>query len=260
MCLGGNVAAVGWNAVESTNRDGAAPVVLVCEHASNAIPHDLEGLGLDEPARVSHAAWDIGASDVARSLSRRLDAPLVAGGVSRLVYDANRPLEAGDAVPERSERFEVPGNAGLGPDERSERFGRVHVPFHGELAACLQRQDGLTGHPCAVVSIHSFTPRFNGVARRTELGFLHDADDRLAQAAWQAAIRQGGHDAALNEPYSAADGVTHTLALHGTAYGRPALMIEIRNDLVATAATAEAMAAHLARTLSAALQLEGALS
>ena len=73
-------------AVEIVNRDGAGPVLLLCEHASRHIPQRYGGLGLDADAARSHAAWDPGARDLALELSQALDAPLVAARVSRLVY------------------------------------------------------------------------------------------------------------------------------------------------------------------------------
>ena len=57
----------------------------------------------------------------------------------------------------------------------------------------------------------------------------------------------------MNEPYSAADGVAHTLRLHATPYGLANAMLEIRNDLIATPEAAEAMADRLAPCLGAAL-------
>ena len=50
---------------------GPAPVVLICEHASNALPLAVPALGgdlgLSEETRQSHAAWDIGALGLSRS-------------------------------------------------------------------------------------------------------------------------------------------------------------------------------------------------
>ena len=60
-------------------------------------------------------------------------------------------------------------------------------------------------------------------------------------------------DCRLNEPYSAADEVTHTLRLQATPYGLANVMLEIRNDLIATPGAEEAMAATLAPVLKAAL-------
>ena len=80
-------------------------VLFVCEHASNHFPKQFGDLGLDDVARQSHVAWDPGALALTRLLAERFDASLVAGGVSRLLYDCNRPPEAASAIPQRSESF-----------------------------------------------------------------------------------------------------------------------------------------------------------
>ncbi|WP_244437598.1 N-formylglutamate amidohydrolase [Roseivivax isoporae] len=239
----------GWTAVEVMRggATGSGPV-LVCEHAAHAIPADLGDLGLSPEARHSHAAWDIGARDVARALSDLMEAPLVAGTLSRLVYDCNRPPEAPDAIPVRSEVHEIPGNRDLDAASRAARVARVHDPFHAAV------EEVLSGRAAtALITVHSFTPVFHGARREVELGFLFHADGALAQAALAAEQAAGRYRAALNEPYAASDGVTYTLARHGEGRGLPALMIEIRNDLIDTPARAQAMAAHLAPGLAAAL-------
>lgn len=224
--------------VECLNPEGRAPVVLVCEHASPAIPRALRDLGLSEADRWSHAVWDPGALKVAEAMSRALDAPLVAARVSRLVYDCNRPPEADSAMPDRSETVEVPGNRDLSPEARAARVREVYDPFRRTLSAVLADRPG-----AALVTVHSFAPVWFGAPRAAEIGLLHDEDDRLATAMLaKAAILPAR--AALNVPYSAADGVTHTLRLHGA--GRQNVMIEIRNDLIADDGAAQAMGGALA--------------
>ena len=49
---------------------GAAPALLICDHASRAIPADLERLGLDGADLARHIAWDIGVAAVARELAQ----------------------------------------------------------------------------------------------------------------------------------------------------------------------------------------------
>lgn len=230
------------DAVEVINREGSAPVVLVCEHASRFIPASLQGLGLDAEAAASHAAWDIGARDVAVELSRLLDAPLVASRVSRLVYDCNRPPEADSAFPAQSEIIEVAGNRGLTEDEKHARTAAIYTPFKTILAQVIAER---TAAP-ALVTIHSFTPVYFGERRAVELGLLHDADARMAEWMLKQARKTTALRAALNAPYDARDGVLHTLKCHATAAGLPSVMIEIRNDLVATPARAVSMAAALA--------------
>ena len=74
--------------VIAVNLDGRSEFVLLCEHAGRRIPKRLGTLGLPESELVRHIAWDIGAEQVSRSLSEKLDAPLVMQRYSRLVYDS----------------------------------------------------------------------------------------------------------------------------------------------------------------------------
>lgn len=238
--------------VVTTNREAPGPFLIVCEHASNHFPAAFGTLGLSPEAREAHIAWDPGALGVARHLARLLDAPLVAAGVSRLVYDLNRPPHSQGAMAARSEDYDIPGNTRLSLAERLRRTEAVYLPFHAELRAEIARRLA-RGRPPAVVTIHSFTPVWFGQPRAVEFGVIHDADPSLALAVLAEAKTRTGLDCRLNEPYSAADEVTHTLRLQATPYGLANVMLEIRNDLIATSETEEAMAEKLAPVLKAAL-------
>ena len=72
------------------NEKGRAPLLLLCDHASKAVPAALSDLGLPQDVLSRHIGWDIGGLDTALELARLLDAPLVASGYSRLVIDCNR--------------------------------------------------------------------------------------------------------------------------------------------------------------------------
>lgn len=242
-----------WTAVHVVGADRPAPLVIACEHASRHVPSDLADLGVDAAALASHAAWDIGAAHVARVIGELMQAPVVEGGISRLVYDCNRPPSAPDAIPARSEVFDIPGNRNLDEATRADRFRRVHEPYHAALAETCRQQKAKSGQSVALITIHSFTPVYLGQQREVELGFLHDATPALAQAAFNTELGRGIWRAALNAPYAAADGVTHTLARHAEAEGRLSVMVEIRNDLIAEDDAGTRMAAHLAETLRAAL-------
>lgn len=219
---------------------GSSPVVLVCEHASNHIPAEFDGLGLTDADRSSHAAWDPGALAVAQGMARHLDATLVAGRVSRLVCDCNRPADAPDIMPARSEVIEVPGNRDLAPAARAARIDAYHRPFHDALHRSIERMVAPI-----VVTIHSFTPIYHGRTRTVEIGVLHDADTRLANAMLDVAATRTDATVERNEPYGPDDGVTHTLREHAIRHGHPNVMLEIRNDLIATPAQQDAMAALL---------------
>lgn len=232
---------------EVRNVDAPGHFLLVCEHASNAFPEQFGDLGLDAATRQAHVAWDPGALGVARGLSDALASPLVAATASRLLYDCNRPPDAPGAMCERSEAYDIPGNLGLDTAARLERTERVYLPFQTALTRQLARMLARRLRP-VLVTVHSFTPLWFGEPRAVELGIIHDSDSSFALALTGAA-RDLPLKIALNEPYSAADGVAHTLKLHATPHGLPHAMLEIRNDLIADAAAQAAMAAQLAPVL-----------
>ena len=227
------------------HKQGLPGVIVICEHAASTIPSVFSDLGLDAAARASHIAWDPGAIGVAREVRRLLKGDLVAGTVSRLIYDCNRPPEAESAVPESSEAFLIPGNQKLSELDRRNRWQAVYKPFHEALSEILgSRSMGV------VLTIHSFTPIYHGVQRSCEVGILHDfADARLADAILAAVPDGFPFKVERNVPYSANDGVTHTLAEHGVSRGWHSVMVEIRNDLIIDQAQQQDMARHLVALL-----------
>ncbi len=73
----------------------------------------------------------------------------------------------------------VPGNARIGPDGVAERLARFYDPYdHAIDAAVAAAMEA--GAPPAIVTVHSFTPAWRGVARPWQVGILWDRDDRLA--------------------------------------------------------------------------------
>ncbi|MDT8854196.1 N-formylglutamate amidohydrolase [Paracoccaceae bacterium Fryx2] len=234
------------------NVGAASRIVLVCEHASNALPAPWGDLGLTPAQRQAHVAWDPGALGLARGLAARLGAALVHAPVSRLIYDCNRAPDKAAAMPARSEVHDIPGNAAISPAERAARTAAVYLPFHDALHGLIARRIALGLAP-VIVTIHSFTPVWHGQPRAVQFGVIHDADERLARAILAAARARTPLNAELNAPYSAADDVTHTLRLHATPYGLPNAMLEVRNDLIATPEAEQAMADTLAPVLGDAL-------
>jgi predicted N-formylglutamate amidohydrolase len=234
------------------NAAASSPVLLVCEHASNAMPAPWGDLGLTADQAHAHIAWDIGALGLARGLAALLDATLIHAPVSRLIYDCNRAPDLPSAMPARSEIYDIAGNAAISAAERLARTRAVYLPWAAGLHGLIAARIAQHRRPI-VLTIHSFTPLYHGVQRSVEFGIIHDADPRLAHAIHTSAAAQTDLNTQLNAPYSAADDVTHTLRLHATPYGLQNAMLEIRNDLIATPAAQLAMAARLAPVLTCAL-------
>lgn len=231
--------------VDIINPEGEGRFVLACEHASNFIPPELNNLGLRDELLLSHIAWDSGAMSVARAMSERLDAPLIAPGVSRLVYDCNRAPGLKSCVPILSEHHEIPGNMGLSAEQCEARARLYYTPFIEALQACLERKLG-GEKPPVLMTIHSFTPVFKGVKRALDIGFLFDDDERFARAMLHAGQSLTGLKFGMNEPYGPSDGVTHTLKEHAIGRGLLNVMVEIRNDLIPDETAQAAMAETLA--------------
>jgi len=248
-----------FDAVETVNREGTGPLLFICEHASNAIPAEFGTLGLSEEARISHIAWDPGARELALRLCGVFNAPLVTSRISRLVYDCNRPPESAAAMPARSEIFDIPGNCSLSSAAKARRIELVYRPFQETIREIIDTRT-LRGLATVVVTVHSFTPVYEGQARDVEVGIIHDLDRRMADAMLATAPKISSRKIERNKPYDASDGVTHTLEVFGTADQRANVMIEVRNDLLTTPSDIQSVAAELNVLLTSGLRSLGLLA
>ena len=223
-----------WNPVRVSNPDGSGPFVVLCDHASNHVPEGYGTLGLSPADLQRHIAWDPGALGVSEVMSQLLDAPLVESCVSRLVIDCNRTLDAPDLIPSLSEATTIPANVNLDVAARQQRIALSHVPYHAAIEK-LARERTSSGFPAPIyVAIHSYTPVYRGVERPWHVGIIHDDDDRIAAPLIAGLQALNQFNVGVNEPYSPVDRVYSTLERHASAFGLPAVMIEIRNDLITT--------------------------
>ncbi|MEM6666287.1 MAG: N-formylglutamate amidohydrolase [Pseudomonadota bacterium] len=250
LALIGTARATSEGGVEVVRGEGRAGLLVICEHAGNVFPPAFGNLGLGPETINSHAAYDPGAYTMARAVATAFDATLIAQHTSRLLYDCNRPPDAESAICAVSEVHNIPGNTDLSVGERMDRVTSVYEPFRDAVAREV-------AHARAIVTIHTFTPVYRGERRDVEIGVVHDSDAHLADAFFQVAAGSG-FDMRRNEPYGPADGVTHTLRTHATPAGLPNVMIEVRNDLVATEDAQQTMAGHLIRWLRQGLVALGA--
>ncbi|HKN31008.1 MAG TPA: N-formylglutamate amidohydrolase [Roseiarcus sp.] len=239
-----------FSPVETVEGPLDAGVLLVCDHASNAIPPGYGGLGLKREALKRHIAYDIGAADLTRALAARLNAPAVLSTFSRLLIDPNRGVDDPTLVMRYSDGAIVPGNARIDAAEIDRRRERFWAPYRQKIEATVEAMLA-TGEPPALVSIHSFTPVWRGAARRWKVGVLWDRDDRIAKPLLEALHAEPdlhAHGIGDNEPYEgglAGD----TLDAVATARDLANALIEIRQDLVEQPAGAIAWAERFARLL-----------
>jgi predicted N-formylglutamate amidohydrolase len=232
--------------------DGASPFFLTCDHAGRLVPRALGDLGVSKSEYERHIAWDIGAAAVSRLVSDALDAPLVEQVYSRLVIDCNRDPAVESAMPDMSELTPIPGNVGLGAEDRAMRRDEIFQPYHSRIADLLDLRIA-AGKKAVLVAMHSFTPVFKGVARPWHIGVLYNHDPALARILYDLLEKEGDLMVGDNEPYHVSDETDYGIPVHGERRGIPHVEIEIRQDLIGDGAGQEAWAERLVRLLPLAL-------
>jgi predicted N-formylglutamate amidohydrolase len=243
------------SAAQVENIKGSSQIVLVCEHASWQLPGFIDTLGLDEETMLSPYAWDPGAASLASMMSEILDAPLVLQRYTRLVYDCNRCFEALDVIVSEADDLVIPGNADLSKEIQQQRYNVIYQPFEDAIKAIIATHQE-QGIKSVIVTVHSFMPIYKGQKRSVQFGILHDSDSRLADALLLLAEPDDSLRVARNEPYSAKDGVTHTLKTHGINNGLLNVMFEVSNDLIANNDSQRHWADYLSGLLVKALDSE----
>jgi predicted N-formylglutamate amidohydrolase len=227
-----------------------AGALVICDHASNAIPPGYGTLGLKRETLQRHIAYDIGAADVARALAALIGAPAVLSTYSRLVIDPNRGLDDPTLVMRYSDGAIVPGNAYIDAAEIARRSLRFWAPYRQAIAATVEAMIA-TGEPPALISIHSFTDVWRGFSRPWKIGILWDRDDRIPKPLIRALLAEPdlcAADVGDNEPYDGAlagDTIDAIATLRRLANA----LIEIRQDLITERKNALAWADRIARLL-----------
>lgn len=228
-------------------RDPRAPLVLTCEHASEALPAGVSWLDEDSWLRGTHWAFDLGAAHLTRELARKLGAGAVLAGFSRLFCDANRPLDSDTLVRTVAEGRTIAMNVNVDGAALDRRLVAWHA-YHRELDALF----AASAAPLAL-SLHSFTPLYEGTPRSVEVGVLFDREEALAVELC-ARFKSAGFETRLNEPYSGKEGLIYSVSSHASVSGRRALELELRQDLAVepgVRATVVRVLAEFARTAAA---------
>ncbi len=236
--------------VEVVNPEATSPIFICADHAGNAVPKAMGGLGLPSGEINRHIGWDIGAAGVARKLACKLNGTVVLAVYSRLLIDPNRPLSDPGCVPIESDGTPIPANANLTRADINARADAFYWPYHRAADEHIGRL-GRTGVIPAVIAMHTFTPALNkdgSEQRPWHVGILYSRDTRLPHPLMEALSKIEGIVVGDNEPYS---GVTHgySLKVHGIAHGLPHVELEIRQDLVEDDEGQEGWAELLARIL-----------
>lgn len=175
----------------------ALSVVLSCEHGGNRIPAEYNPLFEGaEGILKTHRGYDIGAAELFGYLKDAV-AYSHCATISRLIVDVNRSLYRRSLFSEFTK--------GLNQKEKQTILDAFYFsyrdPFKEKIFALLK-----AGKSVMHLSVHSFTPEYNGTVRQTDFGILYHPgrpkEKRFAKI-WKEEIKSvlPGYRTRFNYPY-----------------------------------------------------------
>jgi predicted N-formylglutamate amidohydrolase len=200
-------------------------LIVTCEHGGNRVPAAYAGL-FRAHRRIldSHRGYDPGSLELARACARRLKAPLHFATVTRLLVELNR------SKGHRALFSAI--TKSLPRAERDVLLRDYYFPYRQRIEADLARAIA-DGRRAVHFSIHTFTPKLDGKARRADVGLLYDPR-RPGEAIVCKSIRQSlrlqRSDllVRMNYPYEGkADGFTTALRTKWPADSYVGIEIEV---------------------------------
>lgn len=228
-------------------------LVLSCEHAVNTIPPAYQSLFHQHQSVLdTHRAIDFGAKTIATHLSQTLGTELTCATASRLLIDCNRSLGHPRCLSEFSNT--------IAPEEQQHIINAYYLPFRKRVQTLIDAHIK-TGHQVLHLSIHSFTPSFNGVIRNAGIGLLYDPTrhgEKEVARQWHGLLLQQtpAYRIRMNYPYrGTSDGFTSALRKQHSEHDYLGLEVETNQALVTEQTSLEAVSTMLSNSLQALLQL-----
>lgn len=180
--------------------------IITCEHAGSIIPSKWkEKVKIPPKILSSHEGIDIGAANLAKAIAHHLNLPYFHSNNTRLLVELNRSLHH----PKLFSRF----SNHLSPTEKNEIITKLYLPYRNEVTEFI-RPIIVKKKPVLHLSIHSFTPIFNGETRNADIGLLYDPKspgEKGFSLLWQNELQQNFR-VRRNYPYlGTADGFVTAL-------------------------------------------------
>lgn len=180
-------------------------ILITCEHASNEVPIEYSHLFLEAKDELeSHRGYDLGVEPIAELFSNKLKAKYFFTRTTRLLVDCNRSIFREDLFSEFS--------LNASEEERTEILNKYYHPYRTKVEDYIQ--NSLNSKKILHLSMHSFTPEYQGKMRKTDVGLLLDesrSNEMNFCKRWLGDFnaRMPHLHTALNDPYQGAnDGFT----------------------------------------------------
>lgn len=225
----------------------ASNLLLTCEHANGRLPGGIRPTREERLILASHHGIDIGAWDLTREIAARLSSTALGGRYSRLWVDLNRDKGDPELVREEAEGVLLGWNRNLTTRDRKARIQSVYDHYHHEIDGQIQRLLASNLRP-VLLSIHSFTSRWNGRARDFDCGVLYDRHGSHARVL-AAGLRQENLTVKYNAPYSGKLGMMYSVERHGFAHNLPCLELELNQSRIDTSSKIAKLAPAITRAI-----------
>lgn len=244
-----------------SGRLSAAPPALVisCEHGGNDVPAAYRCLFADPAAQAaldSHRGWDPGSLQIGRWFARQLQAPLIASTTTRLLVEPNRSVG--------HRRLFSEWTRTLSQEQRQRLLARYYHPHRETVIAAIVAAHA-DSRTVLHLSMHTFTPVFEGETRTTDVGLLFDparTPEATFSRQWQQQLRRHLPDLTIhrNRPYrGTSDGLTTALRRQFAAEHYLGIELEVNQRFFAASVSTHARGAllqHLVRSLQESLASE----
>ncbi len=190
-------------------------LVISCEHAVDAVPEQYLPLFAPfKPLLASHRGIDFGALDIARYLTKQIPSDFIQATSTRLLIDCNRNVNHPQCFSEVTKN--------LSAEEKQHIMDNYYWPFRHQTIAKI-KQHIENGSQVLHLSIHSFTPVFDGVMRNADIGLLYDpqrASEKILASQWKKELKKLAPEyrIRMNYPYKGiSDGFTSMMRKRYTA-------------------------------------------
>ncbi len=230
------------------NQKSVGRFIFSCEHAANNLPPNIHSSVEDKHFLQTHWGWDIGAENVTRHLIQALDSQGILSTYSRLWIDLNRSLTRTDLIRLETEGHPLSFNQNLSPAEHEQRLQEVYKPFHAAYNTLVEERCQ-HDQPVILISIHSFTPIWNGSVRTMDIGVLFDECEDLGTKL-AGLLREEDLFVELNSPYTGRGGLMYSVEDKGRRHRCPHLELEINQALICTPERQAFIAEKIRRTLA----------
>jgi predicted N-formylglutamate amidohydrolase len=178
-------------------------IILSCEHAGNEVPEEYRYLFAEkEEVLNTHRAYDPGAWEIAQFMATKLNVPLFACRTTRLLVEANRSLDSAELFSEFSNQLNLA--------EKQQISDKYYFPYRNRVEQAITHTPG----PVLHISVHTFTPVWEGQEREVDIGLLFDPESKKDTdicTSWKIILEELLPECSVrfNEPYSGtSDGFT----------------------------------------------------